>query len=54
MAARQGRPSADAPPDQRHFRLHEAASEAFAQNLTDPPAPSEALQRLCKKRLPWE
>ena len=40
--------------DQRVFHLDEAASEAFAQALDEPPAPVEALRALMKRKAPWE
>lgn len=40
--------------DQRVFHLDEAASDAFAEVLDNPPAPVEALRALMKSRVPWE
>jgi uncharacterized protein (DUF1778 family) len=40
--------------DQRVFNLDDAASEAFARALEDPPAPVEALRALMKTKAPWE
>ena len=40
--------------DQRVFHLDEAASEAFANALDNPPAPVEALRKLFKSKAPWE
>jgi len=40
--------------DQRVFHLDEAASEALARVLENPPAPVEALRRLMASRAPWE
>lgn len=40
--------------DQRVFNLDDAASEAFARALENPPAPVEALRALMKTKAPWE
>ena len=47
-------PQLDVLLDQRVFHLNEAANEAFAQALDDPPAPVEALRALLKSKAPWE
>jgi uncharacterized protein (DUF1778 family) len=40
--------------DQRVFHLDDAASEAFAKALQNPPPPVEALRALMNSRAPWE
>jgi len=40
--------------DQRVFNLDDAASEAFARALENPPVPVEALRALMKTKAPWE
>jgi uncharacterized protein (DUF1778 family) len=40
--------------DQRVFHLDEAASEAFAAALENPPAPVDALRALMQSKAPWE
>lgn len=40
--------------DQRVFNLDEAASEAFARALDNPPAPNDALRALMADKAPWE
>ena len=40
--------------DQRVFHLDEAASEAFAEALENPPPPVAALRALIKSKAPWQ